>query len=376
MNAEPASLPVAPALSSWLASRSDDPHEFVHGFQQLIDSLPEQIALLDEHWQILVVNRAWTRTAAMYGFRSLGPGANYLLFCDEQGQKGHASAAAVRDGMIEMEKGVRDGFHLTYSGADRWEGHVFQLTVNRVEIDGRRFASVTRHDVTELVNLRRLREEFSTSVIEGQAEERKRLARDIHDSTMQLLVGIGFAIGQLRRVDQAAEVPRVLAEMEELLGEAQQEIRSISYLAHPPTLEKFGLSASLKMLVEGYGRRTDLATAFHVEGDVSDAGHACDLAIYRLVQEALLNVHRHARATEAAVGLFCRKSTVHVVIVDNGTGVHRDLQKGVGLAGMRERVAELGGRLFLRSRSPGTAVIASLPRAARTRAVGDLALHA
>ena len=378
MSADPALLPLPPGVEATLAHSNSDPHEFIHGFQQLIDSLPEQIALVDEDWTIVAVNRAWTKTAAAYGFHSLGSGANYFNFCTEKALEDHPSAGAVRDGMLDMMHGGRESFRMVYSGTDKWAGHDFQLCINRLQMDGHRFCTVTRYDVTELLKLRRLQEDFSSSVLEGQAEERRRMAREIHDSTMQLLVGIGLAIGQLKRVRQAEDVPLVLAEMEELLGEAQQEIRSISYLAHPPTLEKLGLATSLQILVEGYGRRTDLACSFGIEGDCPggecrDISHASEVAIYRLIQEALLNVHRHAHATEAAVRLFFRKSMIHVVIVDNGVGVHASRHSGVGLPGMRERVAELGGRLVLRGLSPGTAVIASLPRNASTRAVGDLA---
>lgn len=376
VNVEPSLLPLSEAESGWIARTTSPPHEFVHGFQELINSLPEQIALLDENWVLLAVNRAWIKTAELYGVHTLGPGADYFEFVEARANENHRSAMAVRDGIVEMNRGTRDSFRFVYSGADRWEGHQFQICINRLEMEGHRFVTITRYDVTELLNLRRLREDFSSSMIEGQAEERRRMARDIHDSTMQLLVGIGFAIGQLRRTEQPSEVPRVLAEMEQLLGEAQQEIRSISYLAHPPTLEKLGLRDSLQMLVEGYGRRTNLASSFHVEGDLDDIGHPSEVAIYRLVQEALSNVHRHAKATEAVVGLFCRRSMVHAVIVDNGVGVTPGSNNGVGLPAMQARVAELGGRLVLRSRSPGTAVIASLPRHPGTRAVGDLALHA
>ena len=110
---------------------------------------------------------------------------------------------------------------------------------------------MTRYDVTELVQLRRQREVFGHSLMEGQAEERRRIAREIHDSTLQLLTGLGLAVGQLKRTQGSGETLNIVADMEQLLIETHREIRSISYLAHPPLLEEMGLTGALQALVEG-----------------------------------------------------------------------------------------------------------------------------
>jgi signal transduction histidine kinase len=234
---------------------------------------------------------------------------------------------------------------------------------------------VTRYDVTELVRLRRLREIFSTSLIQGQNDERRRMAREIHDSTMQLLASIGLALGQLKRTPEVNHSSLILTEIEELLAETQREIRSISYLAHPPALQELGLTKAIESLVTGYCRRTGLNLSFRTDTEVPPVWKTAEMALYRVVQESLSNVHRHAHATEAAVGLFVRKSMIHAVVVDNGSGFSRSTAPGVGLVGMRERLEELGGRLAIRARHPGTAIIASLPIQPVIRPVGDLAFH-
>lgn len=361
----------APSSSSLVQS----PQRFADTFQKMIDGLPEQIALLDEDWKILLVNDAWTKTAALYGFHALGPGANYLRFCRDRALEGHQSAGKVAAGITDMATGRRDSFQMVYSGADRWAGHEFQLCVNRLEVDGRRLATVTRYDVTELVRLRRLREIFSTSLIQGQNDERRRMAREIHDSTMQLLASIGLALGQLKRTPELDNSSLIVTEIEELLAETQREIRSISYLAHPPALQELGLTKAIETLVTGYCRRTGLNLTFRTDFDVPPVWKTAEMALYRVVQESLSNVHRHAHATEAAIGLFARKSMIHAVIVDNGSGFSPSVSPGVGLLGMRERLQELGGRLAIRARHPGTAIIASLPMQPVVRSVGDLAVH-
>jgi signal transduction histidine kinase len=118
-----------------------------------------------------------------------------------------------------------------------------------------------------------------------------------------------------------------------------------------------------------------LKVELHVQDDLKATWQAAEMALYRVVQEALSNVHRHAHATEIAVGLFTRRSMTHVVVTDNGAGMPSQVARGVGLASMRERVICLGGRFSIRSAGPGTAVIASLPLQPVIRAVGDLAVH-
>lgn len=368
---------VAPlkVLDSSLLLASVGQPAFVDVFRQIINGLPEQIALLDEHWDILAVNDAWTRTAALYGYFALCPGTNYFEFLREKSAEGHASAGVVVDGIRTMEERGEDDFRFLYHGSDRWEGHSFQLCVHRMEIAGRTFATITRYDVTELMQLRQLREGFSHDLIEGQAEERRRMAREIHDSTMQLLAGLGLALGQLKRARKNRDAIEIVAEMEQLLGEAQGEIRAISYLAHPPMLKNMGLAEALRMLVEGYGRRAGLRVSLNMASDIKVEWEAAEVAMYRIVQEALSNIHRHASATDVAVAVHRRRSMFHVIIVDNGIGMPTEVTQGVGLASMRARLAELGGRLTMRHAMPGTMLVASLPAHSCLRATGDLAIH-
>lgn len=366
--------PLASIRATLLQSSIGQP-EFVDIFQQIINGLPEQIALLDGNWNILAVNEAWARTAAFYGYFGLLPGTNYFEFLSEKAMDGHSSAVVVVEGITAMEESGDDDFRFLYHGSDRWAGHSFQLCVHRMEIAGRTFATVTRYDVTELMQLRQLREGYSHNLIEGQAEERRRMAREIHDSTMQLLAGLGLALGHLKRARKHREALDIVTEMEQLLGEAQGEIRAISYLAHPPMLKNMGLAEALRMLVEGYGRRTGLSVSLNVASDIKLGWEAAEVATYRIVQEALSNIHRHAKATEVAVALYRRRSRFHAVIVDNGIGMPAEVIPGVGLASMRSRLAELGGRLTVRHASPGTMLVASVPTQSRTKSPGDLEMR-
>jgi two-component system, NarL family, sensor kinase len=168
-------------------------------------------------------------------------------------------------------------------------------------------------------------------------------------------------IGQFERSGPTAVQASLIEEMRELVTEAQQAIRSISYLIHPPLLGKLTLPEALMELVEGLSRRTELDVKFETVGEAQICNSAAEEAAYRIVQEALSNVHRHSNARKATVRLTQREAIMHIVIADDGAGMPDHVRSGVGLAGMRSRLSELGGRLFIRSRTPGTAVIASIP---------------
>ena len=333
--------------------------------QQLIDDLPEQIALLDQNCTILAVNRAWRQTVAEHGYQTLEPGCNYRDFCNAMAAEGYPPAVEARAGLNDICSGKRDSWELIYNGRDNWSRRDFRIAFHRMQVGEKRMISVTRLDVTELVELRRAREEVGQSIMETQGIERQRLARELHDSTAQSLVAVSLLLGRLKH--QAGEESLALVnELEGLVGEAQQEIRSISYLAHPPALSDLGLLGAMKCLVGGFGRRTNLLATFDVIGDPVPLSPAAESTLYRIVQEGLSNVHRHAAATRVRVLLCFRSSMTHLIISDDGTGVSdRTLAElartGVGIASMRARLSELGGRLSIRRLLPGIAVAVSLP---------------
>lgn len=352
-----------PPLLACLNLAATHPATLADMWQHVVDGLTEQIALLDENWTILIVNQSWVKVAELYGHFALLPGTDYLQFCREKAAEGLDIAADVVTGIEQIIEGRRNSFQLVYRASDPEIGHDHQLCVNRFDVGGRKFASVTRYNVTRLIELRRLREDFSKSVMLGQAEERQRIGREIHDSTMQLMVCLDLKIGQLKRSCPTADFGPILEEMRELVTEAQQAIRAISYLTHPPLLDKMTLPEALQELVEGFGRRTGLDVTFETAGETQVSSPASEGAAYRIVQEALSNVQRHAQAKHATVRLSGRKAITHVVIADDGIGMPEVIRSGVGLAGMRSRLSELGGRLSFRRRAPGTAVIASIPAA-------------
>ena len=344
------------------AAHCCDVAEVAQTFHSLVDGLPEQIALVDDRWIVLTVNRAWAEATAQYGYGELKPGANYYQFCRDRAAEGHAPAASALAAMTEIDAQERTSARFIYCGSGPGAGRDFELCISRSLIAGCTFATIARYDITELTQLRRVRLECSQVIIEEKLAERRRMAREIHDSTAQLLACIGLGLGQLKRAESPEARLSVVAELEELLGEAQREIRSISYLSHPPDLKQLGLVEAVRTLAVGFGRRTHVDISFEADKSFQLRDGDGQLSLYRIVQEALSNVHRHAGASRAEVRLIGRRRCVHVVVADDGAGLASGASKGVGLAGMRARLADLNGRLTVRSTSSGTVVIASMPR--------------
>ena len=335
--------------------------------QQLIDDLPEQIALVDEDCVIFAANRAWKEAVEERGYLEALPGHNYRDFCASKAAQGYEPAVEALAAIDDIWAGRRSFWQFIYNGRENWRGREYQISFHRIWFGGRSFISVTRFDLTEILELRRAQTDLTASLVEGQAIERQRMGRELHDSATQPLAAIGLVLARLKLRSPGSETLAMVDEMQELLAEVHREIRSISYLAHPPSLKKLGLPHAVKLLVEGFGRRTGLEASFDIVGDPGSLSEAAETAIYRLAQEGMSNVHRHARATRMRLLLCFRQSATHFIVADDGIGISREtlagVECGVGLASMRERLSEVGGRLSMRALSPGTAIIASVPAA-------------
>jgi signal transduction histidine kinase len=219
----------------------------------------------------------------------------------------------------------------------------------------------------EMVNheLRRL----SSSLIAAQDQERRRIARDLHDGLGQELSGAKMMLDCIRTQDQSTEwKERAAAEASSLIDQAIQEVRSISHLLHPPMLDEVGLRSSVQWYLDGLTKRSGLETSLDMQPkDFPRLGPELETTIFRIVQEALTNVYRHAEARKACISLTIKESQIVVTVRDDGKGIPdviADFEAdkiGIGIAGMRQRVKEFGGELRLRNGTPGTLVEAVIP---------------
>jgi signal transduction histidine kinase len=209
--------------------------------------------------------------------------------------------------------------------------------------------------------LRRL----SSSLITMQDEERRRIARELHDSLGQELAAAKMAVDGILLAHQPADYTNKLAvaDASTMIDRAIQQVRTISHLLHPPLLDEVGLVSALRWLLEGLTKRSGVMTFLDVQPpEFARFAPELETAVFRIIQEAVTNVFRHAGARNSWISLRHQDRRLVITIRDDGKGINQgvaDLQPGsigVGIGGMRQRVKELGGTLRLENTNPGTFV--------------------
>jgi PAS domain S-box-containing protein len=206
---------------------------------------------------------------------------------------------------------------------------------------------------------------LSHRVMRVQEEERRNLARELHDGATQNMVALSLNLAQIG--EASAVTPATAAMIEEcmrLVEDCTNELRTISYLLHPPLLQDLGLGRTLRGYVDGFSRRSGIAVTLTARGDLEQLGFDVELAVFRIVQESLSNIHRHSHSSTAHILLIREDVGLCLEISDQGRGIPpgKDIA-GVGIEAMRERVRLLRGRLDIKTSSSGTTITISLPLA-------------
>jgi len=214
-------------------------------------------------------------------------------------------------------------------------------------------------------------EVLNAKITRLQDEERRRIARELHDSVGQLLAAIAMnsvvVDAESHRVSPGAA--KRLLENATMVEEASKQIRTISHLLHPPLLDEVGLASALRWYVEGFSERSKIDTTLDIPEIFADLSKDMELSIFRVVQECLTNIHRHAGSPTAGIRITQDEASLRVEIEDAGKGIppekesalRSSAQTGVGFRGMRERLRPFGGTLQIRSDGHGTRVTAILP---------------
>jgi PAS domain S-box-containing protein len=244
-------------------------------------------------------------------------------------------------------------------GAWRWIEAKERVLTRDKNGDVRRVIGVA-FDMTERRELNHALTTASEALLHSEEQERRRIARELHDSTAQLLTAAGLVLSRMEH-GLDAEPAKMLREVRATVRAALREIRTFSYLLHPPQLARRGLAGALESFVSGFERRTNLSVRFTVTGSPRPLGPAAELALFRIAQEALMNVHKHAHASRADIRLRYGSTVVSLEIEDDGVGLAGErfdatLAEGVGLASMRSRMALLGGHLVVAPREKGVLV--------------------
>jgi len=281
---------------------------------------------------------------------------------------------------FELEQAVKEGrfedqgWRIKKDGSRFWANVVITaLWDQNGNLYG--FGKVTR-DLTERMNAQEaLREseqklrELSLHLLRTQDQERKRIGRDLHDSLGQTL---GVLKMQLDMAARCGDLQNALTDVRtcaKLVDDSIKEVRTISYLLYPPMLEEFGLKSAIAWYLEGFSERSNIETHVEVSPDFPRLSADVELALFRVLQESLTNVHRHSGSRTAQIKLFTQDYRPVLEICDQGKGLPARQREsktqmagahGVGLRGMKERMLQIGGSFEVVSSPGGTVVKASV----------------
>ena len=332
--------------------------------QDFIDAFVSEVAILDPRGRVVIASKTWKTRAERADFasgRDPGDASTTLDFISSD----DPTARLIASKISYIMSGDLQEAELNFTAADGPIRRRYRLRAAGLGKGKLRGAVVVNEDVTEMYDLHRDKRLLTEQLMRSEETERRRIAREMHDSTVQDLVAIGLNLKRLRHLANDAVAQEVLTEVRTILTRTQQDVRTLSYLLHPPLLEEGGLVLALASLIRGLSSRMQISV--ELESDVSDSRLPIDveMALYRVAQEALINVHKHASATHAIVHYHREADRLVLIVEDDGVGISGrhgyHVGSGVGIQGMRARLTQLGGALNLSTLKHGTRLKAVVP---------------
>lgn len=266
---------------------------------------------------------------------------------------------------IRDESGHLVGFgKVTRDITDRMQA---QRALDRLNQELRKEVLERRATERRLADSERSLRSLSLHLLRTQDEERKRIGRDLHDSLGQLLTALKLGLASIK--SDSAHNTETVNRCSHLADDCIREVRTISYLLYPPMLEELGLKSAIPWYLDGFTERSGIKTSFECAADFDRLSRDAELGLFRVLQEALTNVHRHSESLVADVRLRMEADSAVLEVEDAGKGIRGELLEdsaelpptGVGLRGMNERMRQLGGRLEISSNGQGTTVTAIVP---------------
>jgi two-component system, NarL family, sensor kinase len=230
------------------------------------------------------------------------------------------------------------------------------------------------HNTVERAPTNRLMANLGLRILSIQEEVQQRIAADLHDSTCQHLIAASLNIMRLRRARTDRDnAEKICDDIDASINHALNEIRAFTYLLHPQNLLADGLKTTIEQYVEGFSARTSLKSGVAIAPEVDKLSYRAQRSVLRVIQEALTNVYRHAKASRVEIAIEATETHLRLRVNDDGCGIPtgqarlgtRAISLGVGIPGMRTRVHQLGGTLQIHSSTErgGTTLIAVIPHA-------------
>jgi PAS domain S-box-containing protein len=324
------------------------------------DTVPDPILLLDEQFRIKHANRATVTLLGLEAAELAGKHCYEVL---------HGSAEPHPD--CPYQRSFATGKEERVDIEERRLGRSFEASAAPFIDSGGAMRGCVH--VLRDITMRKLAEEslrqLSAQVLRAQDDERRQIARELHDSFGQNLAALDLNLESIKQSasNLDARTRGVLAESLELVKRCAQEIRDFSYLLHPPMLDDYGLASALRWYVQGFARRTGIEVFVDIPDDLPRLPLGVETALFRLVQECLTNVHRHSGSPSVSIRMVQESNRFSVEVRDQGRGMATAApgpgarRPGVGVLGMRERMREKGGTFEIESNSQGTIVRASVP---------------
>jgi PAS domain S-box-containing protein len=345
-------------------------HEHSEQFRLLVDAVQDYaIFMLDPHGNVASWNSGGERIKGYAASEIIG--RHFSVFYTEEerraGRPQKQLELATKHGRVEQE-----GWRVRKDGSRFW-ANVTLTAIRDPNGTLLGFGKVTR-DFSErrkmekrLHDSERSLRDLSLHLLRTQDEERRRIGRDLHDSLGQYLAALKMNLELLAR---NAANHQHLAEAVRLTDESIQEVRTLSYLLHPPLLEETGLASAAQWYLDGFSARSHIDIKFEKDPEFPRLNRDLELAMFRILQEALTNVHRHSGSTTGRVALSLLDGNAVLEVQDYGKGIAPELLErdghawalGIGLRGMSERMRQLGGHVEITSEpQKGTTVAAIAP---------------
>ena len=339
-----------------------------HPYRVLVERIDEGAATLGEDGTILYANRSFARIFGIPLEKCIG--AHLLNFISAHDTEflqtliGSARIGSTR-GEIRLQM--------------RGKSRTVRLTLSPTGEQGMETLCVVATELTELVETNealRVTEsslrQLSARLLQLQDEERRRIARDLHDITGQKIVVLSMALDRLARHPQLQdpEAQETVREGREMVSKIGEETRTLSYLLHPPLLDECGLDSAVRWYAEGFEKRSGIKLNVDIPQDLGRLPTDVETALFRVIQESLTNVHRYSGSDTADIRVRIASGEVRLDVLDYGkagkakavlAAVEGSAPLGVGIPGMRERLHQLGGRLDVDFAREGTKVTAALP---------------
>jgi signal transduction histidine kinase len=240
-----------------------------------------------------------------------------------------------------------------------------QLRVSQAELERR-----VQERTQELLNASEELRELSARILHAQDEERRRIARELHDGAGQLLAALGMEAFNLasERDRLSSRGASSLSSIEALVAQMTKDIRTMSHLLYPPLLDEVGLQSALKDYVKGFAERSGIRVSLDLPAAMDRPDRDYELALFRIIQECLTNIHRHSGSQSASIHVVCDDGALVLDVRDEGRGIPperlSEIQSrgsGVGIRGMRERVLQFSGTMSIESDDSGTRIHVVIP---------------